>query len=222
MKARFFVAAAAGIFVLTGCSAISSGSGGLLATIADVASDPSGTTSARGEGCGPAVRPALDEQFVRLDQMRSVPIYPVIREQAEVTRQAAIELGFKVSAPTDTGDRELQYRYRFEDTLVSYYSEKPIGDRDTFRESMADHGVILFETKGSGQSLVSAAAEALGDRAARIAIGSTLGVMNHGDEIAPGVRPYYVWWSEADMDWAIVSGAESATLPIDWARSIAC
>jgi hypothetical protein len=172
--------------------------------------------------CEPAGQPILDESYVSIDTMRTVPTYPPIRAGVPVTAAEAREAGYTALEPALTFGRDLAFRALVGVDLVSYYSLGAVADRETIVDLMASGGAMVLERPTTGVDIASRASAVLGDAATTVPVGSSLAVMNHGDEWAHGVRPYYLFWSDRGSDWTVVAGFADPAKVIDLARSLAC
>jgi hypothetical protein len=102
-----------------------------------------------------------------------------------------------------------------------YYAPTPIGEDTTLVDVIADGGMLLMQrvSKGVDAALVQ---REVGTRAVIVQVGSHDAALIWGDQIAVGIRPYSLYWSDGERDWSLITGFETPENAVSVARSIYC
>lgn len=173
-------------------------------------------------GCEPAVAPVLNEGYTPVEQQRGGPFRLPIRSWGkEATASDAREAGLTALEPTELFGRTLRYR-TLRSGLASYYGLAPLSDTDASEEFFEPGGIQVIETPATGRDLADRAIAAIGDQGTLVQVGDVMAAMNHGTEIATGLRPYHLYWTDRGSDWSLAAGMDDPAQVIDVARSLAC
>lgn len=208
------------VTLLVGCTGLADGRL-LPAAVIDVADDAVSAAQG-GAGCGAPDPPSFSDRYVPIEDQRGVAFRPPIMLAPETTVGAARDAGFTARLPGEVSGLSLRYQAILGDELLTYYSDRELTEDDTMVDLMADGGLMIIERATLGEDVADAIAATLGDRAERVAVGSTSAVMTRSDELAKGVRPYQVAWTDQASDWRVISGSADPAVALEVARSIAC
>jgi hypothetical protein len=178
-----------------------------------------------GDSCGAAQAVPMDESFTRAEEMRSSYIANPIREMPGEALNGSWavknpDLRAVSAVPPDGYGEVLAVEITDDPGVQSFFATSEIGEKDTIIDFFARGGIAVRQYRARGIDASVVVAE-IGKRATLVGVGPYSAALVHADEIAPGLRPFHIYWSDGDSDWAIVGNVEQAVV-IDMARSVAC
>jgi hypothetical protein len=180
---------------------------------------------ATGGGCGPVEEPpATKKDYGRVEEQSGPSAGPALQDVGEaVTRDEARALGYRALTPKDPKGRTEILRRMLPPAYATFLSREPIGASTTLTKLIASGGAIIIERPTEpGPTIVERASAWLKAGAVPVKIGDYDGVISHGDEIASGVRPFGLWWTDGEHDWSIRAGFDDGRDVIELARSMVC
>jgi hypothetical protein len=109
---------------------------------------------------------------------------------------------------------------RVGDTLIVYYGSEPLKDMNP-RYAFSDGGVALTVSPSDNSNVQSGISAMIGDRAIKVQVGGSDGVLTWADPGEDGLRPHHVIWTEYGQSFDLAGVRGSAEI-VTVARSLAC
>lgn len=139
-----------------------------------------------------------------------------------VSVQQAREAGWHALEPTDDQGFAASVRFGNSGELLTFLSRDTLTEADTWRDLYEREGAYLLESPAMPRTILGFAREQFGDEAASVRLGPLEGVLLHGDEFAPGLRPFTLFWSDGTTDWVMTTGLRDPIDVVELARSMVC
>lgn len=175
-------------------------------------------------------------EFVPLENMRGFND-PLILPRHELTPEQEqdrnVERQLSAATRGQFGPRGLVYGYSINGEELEYFSEWPIGAKDTYGSFLDDGGVLVTSVESAYESGLAGAllhpADGQVGRSVDVArflpvrIGPFDGVVNQADPVnGEGVRPHLVTWFDGRRDFTVHAVVEDPATIVNWAVGIAC
>jgi len=170
-------------------------------------------------GCGQPDMPVFPSDF---HAWQTGPPAPPISDTPESTLTDIRAAGFAGQIPGETKGLQLQRVGLLPGEALLFFSAQPIDGAATLDDFYRSGGVLIKEHRPGAGHLAQTVLDQLGPRAVEVSVGPNLAATNHFDEIAPGLRPYGVWWSANGSDWSVTAGLDDPRDAIEIARSMVC
>lgn len=221
------------LLLIAGCTAVPGASEGALpasalpAASTTVVVEPTVATphgSGR-EGCTASDLGALkDDGYIRSDQQRGrAPLTPLTSFGEVVDGVGSIQgVSYQPLAPRETPTLPLSLAMSQPagDIIALIYSPKPLADGASRLDLYANGGLMVLQ-----QPAELPDGKTVFDSTERnrwlFRVDAHDAALIWGDEVASGVRPFGLYWSDGERSWSIV-GTQGPDILIDMARSIYC
>jgi hypothetical protein len=178
---------------------------------------PSGLSGSA--GCGQPDTPVFPSDF---RAWQTGPLGSPISDTPESTLAAIRAVGFAGQIPTETKGLQLQRVGLLPGEALLFFSAQPIDGAATLDDFYRSGGVLIKERRPGTGHLAQTVLDQLGPHAVEVSVGPYQAATNHFDEIAPGLRPYGVWWSANGSDWSVTAGLDDPRDAIAITRSMVC